>query len=94
MLDTFSRTFSRENGISATSIRYLKGKRNVIKRQKLSFLGLYVLLPGFWDFKDILNSRQNRSKNKIKNKRRDTSTWKLLAPGYGLLPLTIQRALN
>ena len=47
------------------SVTYQKGKRNVIKRQKLSFLGLYVFLTCFWDLKDILNSRQNRSKNKL-----------------------------
>ena len=45
-LDTFYDNFSRENGISATSmnafetIRYHKGKRNVIKTNKLSSLGL------------------------------------------------------
>ena len=47
------------------SIRYQKGKNNVLKRQKLSFLGLYILLTGLWDLKDILNSRQNRPKNKL-----------------------------
>jgi len=31
----------------------------------LSFLGLQVLLTGLWDLKDILYSRQNRSKNKL-----------------------------
>ena len=30
------------------SIRYQQGKRNAVKRQKLSFLGLYVLLTGLW----------------------------------------------
>ena len=70
-LNTFQGNFPRENGISATSmnafeiIRYHKRKRNVIKTNKLSFLGLQVLLTGLWDFKDILNSRQNRSKNKL-----------------------------
>ena len=29
------------------------------------FLGLWVLLTGLWDFKDILNSCQNLSKNKL-----------------------------
>ena len=47
------------------SVTYQKGKRNVIKRQKLSILGLYVLLTCFWDLKDIVNSRQNHSKNKL-----------------------------
>ena len=47
------------------SIRYQKGKLNVIKRQKVSFFGLWVLLTGLWNLKDIPNSRQNRSKNKL-----------------------------
>ena len=47
------------------SMSYQKGKRNVIKRQKLSVLGLCGLLTGLWDLKDLLNSRQNRSKNKL-----------------------------
>ena len=36
---------------------------------------------------DILNSHQNRSKNKLVGENGVTrvSTWKLLAPGYGLL---------
>ena len=38
------------------SIRYQKGKLNVIKRQKISFLGLYVLLTDLWNLKDIQNS--------------------------------------
>ena len=40
------------------SIRYQKRKLNVIKRQKMSFLGLYVLLTDFWNLKDIQNSLQ------------------------------------
>ena len=40
------------------SIRYQKGKLNVIKRQKMSFLGLYVLLTDLWNLKDIQNSLQ------------------------------------
>ena len=47
------------------NIRYLKGKRNVIKTNKLSFSGMQVLMTGLWDLKDILKSRQNRSKNKL-----------------------------
>ena len=47
------------------SIRYQKGKVNVIKRQKISFIGLKVLLTGLWNLKGIQNSRQNRSKNKL-----------------------------
>ena len=49
-------------------LRYQKGKRNVIKRQKLSFLGLQVLSTALWDLKDILNSQQNRSQNKLVHK--------------------------
>ena len=51
------------------SIRYQKGKRDVIKRQQLSFLGQQVLLTGLLDLKDILNSSQNRSKNKLVRER-------------------------
>ena len=32
-------------------IRYPKGNLNVIKRQKISFSGLKVLLTGLWDLK-------------------------------------------
>ena len=40
----------------------------------------------FADFEDILDLRQNRSKNKTGLwKRRDTGTWKLLTPAYELL---------
>ena len=42
-LDTFKGTFSRENRISyerIRTIRYQKGTLNVIKRQKIPFLGL------------------------------------------------------
>ena len=45
------------------SIKYEKAKQNVIKRSKIPFSGLWVLLTGLWDLKDILISRQNRSKN-------------------------------
>ena len=31
----------------------------------MPFLGVLVLVTGWWDLKDILNSRQNRSKNKL-----------------------------
>ena len=45
------------------SVRCQKRKPNVvIQRKKISFLGLYALLTGLWEFKDILNSHQNRSK--------------------------------
>ena len=71
------------------SVRYQKGKRNVITciTQKLSFLGLYVLLTGLWDFKDILNSRQDRSKNKLVRKNAVTRvhgscSLQIRAPGY------------
>ena len=50
------------------SIRYQKGKINVIKRQKISLLGLQVLMTGLWNLKDIQNQRQNRSKNKLVRK--------------------------
>ena len=31
----------------------------------MPFLGVLVLMTCFWHLKDILNSRQNRSKNKL-----------------------------
>ena len=31
----------------------------------MPFLAVLVLVIGLWDLKDILNSRQNRSKNKL-----------------------------
>ena len=31
----------------------------------MPFLGVFVLMSGLWDLKDIVNSRQNRSKNKL-----------------------------
>ena len=44
------------------------------------------MLTGLWNLQDFENSRQNRSKNKlVRKKGRDTSVWKLLVPGYGLL---------
>ena len=49
-------------------MRYQNGTLNVIKRQKISFLGLQVLLTGWWNSKDIQNSRLNRSKNKLVRK--------------------------
>ena len=68
------------------SIRYQKGKRNVTKKQKIQFLGLWVLLTGLWNLEEIQNSRQKRSKKKlVREKRRDTSAWKLLATRYWLL---------
>ena len=31
----------------------------------MPFLGVLLLTTGLWDLKDILNLRQNRSKNKL-----------------------------
>ena len=44
-----------------------------------------MLPTGLRDFKDILNSRQNRSKKKLVLENADTCTWKLLASGYRFL---------
>ena len=62
-LGTFqgSRSFPRKQSLHhiherIQSIRYQTGKLNVIKRQKISFLGLQVLRTGLWT-KDIQNSR-------------------------------------
>ena len=46
-------------------IRYDEGKLNIVKSSKVSFSGLLVLLSGLWNQKDIINSRQNLSKNKL-----------------------------
>ena len=42
-----------------------------------------ALLTSLWDWKLILRSRQNRSKNKLVGE--NASTWKLFAQCYGLL---------
>ena len=47
--------------LSRGSIRYQKGKLNITKRQKISFLDRWVLLTGLWKLKDIQILRQNRS---------------------------------
>ena len=55
----------------------LKGKKYPFK--SAGFADWYV------EFKRFQNSRQNRYKNKlVREKRRDKSAWKSLAPGYGL----------
>ena len=61
------------------SIRPEQGELNVIKKSKyhLQFCRFW-LVCGTWQ--NILNSRQNRSKNKLRE-RHDKSTWKLLTPG-------------
>ena len=46
-------------------LRYQNVKLNIIERQKYHFLGLKVLQTGLWNLKDIQNSRQNHSKNKL-----------------------------
>ena len=47
------------------NIRGDKEKPNVIKRSTMLFSGVLVLMICLWNLKDILNSRQNRSKNKL-----------------------------
>ena len=47
------------------NIRGDKGKPNVIKRSTMPFSGVLVLMICLWNLKDILNSLQNRSKNKL-----------------------------
>ena len=42
-----------------------KGKPNVIKRSTKPFRGFLFWWSVFWNLEDILNSRQNRSKNKL-----------------------------
>ena len=87
-LDTFQGSFfPRKQNLhhvyeSIRRIRYLKGKLNVIKRLKISFLGLQVLLTGMWNLKDIQNSLQNSSKNKLVLENAVTRahrSWSLLA---------------
>ena len=50
------------------NIRSDKGNPTVIKRSKMPFLGVLLLTTGLWDLKNILNLRQNRSKNKLVGK--------------------------
>ena len=53
-----------------------------MKRQKLSFLGLWVFLTVLWDLKDILNSRKNRSENKlVRENAVEVARSRLWAPG-------------
>ena len=40
-------------------------KLNAIKRSKTTILRSVGLFTGLWDLKDIVNSRQNCSKNKL-----------------------------
>ena len=47
------------------NMRSNKGNPTVIKRSKMPFLGVLLLTTVLWDLKDILNLRQNRSKNKL-----------------------------
>ena len=47
------------------NIRGDKGKPNVIKRSTMPFSGVLVLMICLRNLKDILNSCQNRSKNKL-----------------------------
>jgi len=58
----------------------VKGKKNHIFRS-------VGFADWFLGFKDVQNSRQNRSKNKLalENAVTQASGIKLLAPGYGLL---------
>ena len=68
-LDTFQRFLPRNQNLHhvyerSRIIRYQKGKLNVIKRQKISFLGLQVFLTGLQNSNEVQNSHQNRSKNK------------------------------
>ena len=68
------------------SIKYDEGKLNVVKSSKVSFSGLLVFPSGLSHQKDIINSRQNLSKNKncfVKTPWHEI--WKLLALGYWLL---------
>ena len=60
---------------------FQKRKLKVIKRSQIHIYRALVLLTGLWVLKDTLNLRQNRSKW-LRNK---YTTWKLLAPGFGLL---------
>ena len=59
------------------SITYQKGKPNVIKRQKTSFLGCRFCWLVCW----ILKIFKIRAQKTGPQKRCDTSAWKLLAPG-------------
>ena len=56
---------------------FQKRKIKVIKRSQVHIFRASVLLTGFWVLKDTLNLRQLTGC--------ETSRWKLLAPGFGLL---------
>ena len=58
---------------------FQKRKIKVIKRSQVHIFRASVLLTGFWVLKDTLNLRQ------IVLTGCETSRWKLLAPGFGLL---------
>ena len=60
---------------------FQKRKLKVIKRSQMHIFRALVLLAGLWVLKEALKLRQNRS-NWLRNK---YTTWKLLAPGFGLL---------
>ena len=51
--------------VRVINIRGDKRKPNVIKRSTMPLSGVLVLMISLWNLKDILNSRQNRSKNKL-----------------------------
>ena len=54
----------------------------------MTFSGVLVFMICLRNLKDILNSCQNRSKNKLVSENAATrATWKLLAPVHGLLTL-------
>ena len=51
--------------MSACGVYEMIEKLNAIKRSKTTILRSVGLLTGLWDLTDIVNSRQNCSKNKL-----------------------------
>ena len=57
----------------------------LLEGKKYHFWVCRFLLTCLRNLKDIENSRQNRSKNKLVRENAVTREWKLFAPYYGLL---------
>ena len=52
--------------MSAFEVQHIKKENlTLLKGKKISFLGLLKLLTGLWNLKNIQNSLQNRSENKL-----------------------------
>ena len=61
----FPRQWNLAQFMSAFGVYEMIEKLNAIKRSKTTILRSVGLMTGLWDLKDIVNSRQNCSKNKL-----------------------------